>query len=199
MILSWNLARFAETLIPLVDPSKDLAIELLTEAVERVQSLYETRWLAGMRSKIGLSTQDPGALELINALLSLMEEGHADFTLVFRRLSQVLRGKSNAVRNLFDQPDAFDIWIQRWLNRLEHDGIKAETRGQTMDQTNPIYIPRNHKVEEALSAAVDHENMKLFSALLGVLSHPFDEDAGDETYAAPGPVSAIPYQTFCGT
>jgi len=199
LILSWNLARFAETLIPLVDPSKDLAIELLTEAVERVQSLYETRWLAGMRSKIGLSTQDPGDLELINDLLSLMEEGHADFTLVFRRLSQILRGKSDAVRNLFDRRDAFDIWIQRWLNRLEYDGIEAETRGQMMDQTNPIYIPRNHKVEEALSAAVDHENMTLFSDLLGVLSHPFDEGAGMDAYAAPGPVTATPYQTFCGT
>ena len=68
-----------------------------------------------------------------------------------------------------------------------------------MDQTNPIYIPRNHKVEEALSAAVDHENMTLFSDLLGVLSHPFDEGAGMDAYAAPGPVTATPYQTFCGT
>ncbi|MEE2954629.1 MAG: YdiU family protein [Pseudomonadota bacterium] len=199
LILSWNLARFAETLIPLVDPSKELAIEMLTEVVQGIEPLYETHWLAGMRSKIGLSTQDPGDPELINNLLTLMEEGNADFTLVFRRLSQVLSGKKAAARNLFDQPSEFDAWIQRWLKRLEKDGTEAEARRQSMDQTNPIYIPRNHKVEEALAAAVDHENMTFFSDLLRVLSHPFDEDAGDEAYATPGPVSAIPYQTFCGT
>ena len=198
-ILIWNLARLAETLIPFVDPNQDRAIELLTETIECIQPLYESHWLAGMRAKIGLSTEDPHDLKLINDLLSVIEEGHADFTLVFRRLSQVLRGDNDTVRNLFKKPDAFDVWAQRWQKRLEQDGVARETSAQAMDRVNPIYIPRNHKVEEALAAAVDQEDMMPFSKLLAVLSHPFDEVAGNEAYSEPAPVTNIPYQTFCGT
>jgi uncharacterized protein YdiU (UPF0061 family) len=152
-----------------------------------------------MRSKIGLSEKDPGDLELINDLLLVMEGGHADFTLVFRRLAQALRGHSDEIRQLFDEPDAFDVWARRWRKRLKKDGVAAETVAQAMDLVNPIYIPRNYKVEEALTAAVDQEDMTPFSELLAVLSHPFDEVAGNEAYAEPAPVSEIPYRTFCGT
>ena len=198
-ILSWNMTRLAETLIRFVDPNKTRAIELLTDSIQQIQPLYETYWLKGMRSKVGLSTEDPLDLKLINDLLFLMEDGHADFTLVFRRLSQALRGDSDPVRHLFEEPDAFDTWARRWRNRLEQDGITAETCAQAMDQVNPIYIPRNHKVEEALASAVDQKNMSLFSKLLTILSNPFDEVVGNESYAMPAPASDIPYQTFCGT
>lgn len=199
VILSWNLTRFAETLIRFVDPDKDKAIEILTDSVERIQPLYEKYWLAGMRSKVGLTSEDPLDTELINDLLELMEKGKADFTLVFRRLSQSLRGDSDVVRNLFNEPDAFDVWAKCWRKRLEKDGVAAETCAQAMDRVNPIYIPRNHKVEEALSAASDHQDMKPFTELLAVLSHPFDEVEGKETYAEPAPETNIPYRTFCGT
>jgi serine/tyrosine/threonine adenylyltransferase len=152
-----------------------------------------------MRSKIGLSTENSIDRELINDLLSLMEEGQADFTLVFRLLAQALRGDSSQVRQLFEEPDAFDIWAQRWRNRIKQDGVAAETSAQLMDRINPIYIPRNHKVEEALAAAVNQGDMTPFSDLLSVLSHPFDEVLGKEAYAAPAPVSDVPYRTFCGT
>ena len=198
-ILSWNLTRLAETLVRFVDTDKDRAIELLTEKTKTIQPLYETYWLTGMRAKIGLSTENSLDLELINDLLSVMEDGHADFTLVFRLLAQALRGDSNPVRQLFEEPDAFDIWERRWRNRLEQDGITAEARALLMDRINPIYIPRNHKVEEALAAAVNHDDMIPFSDLLTVLSHPFDEAPGKEAYAAPSPASDIPYRTFCGT
>ena len=198
-ILTWNLTRFAETLIPLVDPDKDRAIELLTDSVQHIQSLYETHWLAGMRSKIGLTTEDPHDLELINDLLRVMKDGHADFTLFFRRLSQALRGESDVVRHVLEQSGAFNVWARRWRMRLEQEGIAAESCAQAMDQVNPIYIPRNHKVEEALAAAVDQEDMTPFSEMLSVLSHPFDEVAAKEAYAAPAPVTDTPYKTFCGT
>ena len=198
-ILTWNLARLAETLIPFVDSNKERAIELLTETIECIQPLYESHWLAGMRSKIGLSTEDPLDLKLINDLLSVMEKGNADFTTVFRRLSQALRGDNDTVRNLFAEPSAFDVWTQRWQKRLEQDGVLAETNAQAMDRVNPIYIPRNHKVEEALAAAVNQGDMTPFSELLAVLNHPFDEVAGNEAYAAPAPITNRPYQTFCGT
>ena len=198
-ILSWNLTRLAETLVRFIDPDKDRAIELLTNTIQRIQPFYETYWLAGMRDKIGLSTKDPHDLELINELLLLMENGRADFTLVFRNLAQALRGDGDLVRQQFEEPDAFDIWERNWQNRLDQDGIAGETVAQAMDRVNPIYIPRNHKVEEALSAAVYKENIRPFSELLKVLSHPFDETAGNEDYALPAPITDRPYRTFCGT
>jgi len=198
-ILSWNLARLAETLIPLVNSDKDIAIGLLTDAVQDVGRVYEAHWLSAMRSKIGLWTKYPSDLELINDLLSLMEDSHADFTLVFRHLSKFLLGDDSQVRRHFGLSASFDAWSQRWQSRMKPEGIRAETRALAMDRINPIYIPRNHKVEEALSAAVDHNDMKPFSRLLEVLSHPFDDMEGSEDYATPGPQLNMPYQTFCGT
>jgi serine/tyrosine/threonine adenylyltransferase len=197
-ILTWNLARLAETLIPHVDTNKDRAIELLTEMIECIQPLYESYWLAGMRSKLGLSTEDILDQELINDLLKLMEAGQADFTLVFRRLSQALREDSTSVRNLFKEPEAFDAWAVRWQKRLEQEEVVAETTAQEMDRVNPIYIPRNHKVEEALAAATN-QDMAPFTKLLDIVSHPFDEVSGNEAYAEPAPATNRPYQTFCGT
>ena len=198
-ILSWNLTRLAETLIPLVDPVKDRAIELLTDVLHQVQPLYEQHWLAGMRSKIGLSTEDSGDLDLVNDLLWVMKDGQADFTLFFRRLSQALREDSGAVENLLEQSGAFDVWVRRWRKRLEREGVSIEVRAQEMDRVNPIYIPRNHKVEEALAAAVQHEDMEPFSKLLAVIGRPFDETTGNEAYTEPAPATDIPYRTFCGT
>ena len=197
-ILTWNLARLAETLIPHVDTKKERAIELLTETIECIQPLYESYWLSGMRSKIGLTTEDILDQELINDLLKLMEAGQADFTLVFRRLSQTLQGDRDAVRNLFKEPDAFNAWAIRWQKRLEKEDILAETTAQSMDRVNPIYIPRNHKVEEALVAAVN-QDMTPFTKLLEVVIQPFDEVAGNKSYAEPAPATNRRYQTFCGT
>ena len=197
-ILTWNLARLAETLIPHVDIKKERAIELLTETIECIQPLYESYWLSGMRSKIGLTTEDILDEELINDLLKIMEAGQADFTLVFRRLSKTLQGDSDAVRNLFKEPDAFNAWVVRWQKRLEQEDIVAETTAQAMDRVNPIYIPRNHKVEESLAAAVN-QDMRPFTKLLEVVIQPFDEVAGNEAYAEPAPATNRRYQTFCGT
>jgi uncharacterized protein YdiU (UPF0061 family) len=197
-ILTWNLARLAETLISHVDTKKERAIELLTEMIECIQPLYESYWLAGMRAKIGLTTEDILDQELITDLLKLMEAGNADFTLTFRRLSNALRGDSDAVRNLFKEPDAFDNWAERWQKRLQQEAVAAEITAEAMDRVNPIYIPRNHKVEEALAAAVN-QDMTAFSKLLEVVSHPFEEIAGNEAYAEPAPATNRRYQTFCGT
>ena len=197
-ILTWNLARLAETLIPHIDTKKERAIELLTETIECIQPLYESYWLSGMRSKIGLTTEDILDEELINDLLKIMEAGQADFTLVFRRLSKTLQGDSDAVRNLFKEPDAFNAWVVRWQKRLEQEDIVAETTAQAMDRVNPIYIPRNHKVEESLAAAVN-QDMRPFTKLLEVVIQPFDEVAGNEAYTEPAPTTNRRYQTFCGT
>ena len=196
-ILNWNLARFAETLIPLVDPNQEKAIELLTEILENIQALYESYWLARMKSKIGLSKEDPLDQQLIKDLMKIMEG--ADFTLVFRKLSTVLLGKSETIKHLLKEPNTFDDWENRWKKRLMNEKVPAKIIVESMDQVNPIYIPRNHKVEEALAAATIEENLTPFSKLLMVLNRPFDEVAGSEDYAAPAPKTNIPYKTFCGT
>ena len=199
LILSWNLTRLAETLIPLVHEDVDRAVELLKEEIEDIYPLYEKYWLSEMRSKIGLSTEDPHDLELINDLLLIMEEGHADFTLVFRGLSKSLLGKEESLQNLFDNPALLTPWLKRWYKRIDADKINLESVAKSMNQVNPLYIPRNHKVEEALSAASTNLDMGLFSQLADVLNHPFDEIKGQESYALPSPISDIKYQTFCGT
>ena len=198
-ILIWNLSRLAETLIPLVNPKQEKAVELLTETMECIQPLYESYWLTAMRAKIGLSTEDPSDSQLINDLFMTMDKGNADFTLVFRRLSNALRGDSELVRGLFTNPVDFDAWEQRWWSRFEQDGISAETSAQMMDSLNPIYIPRNHKVEEALAAAADREDLVPFKKLLNVLTHPFDEFEENEEYVEPAPLTETTYKTFCGT
>jgi len=198
-ILIWNLARLAETLIPFIDSKQEKSVKLLTETIECIQPLYESYWLTVMRAKIGLSTENPSDSQLIKDLFKTMDKGNADFTLVFRRLSEALRGDSEVVRALFKNPVDFDAWEKRWWSRFEQDGISAETSAQAMDTVNPIYIPRNHKVEEALTAAVDREDLIPFKKLLNVLTHPFDELEGNEDYAEPAPPTETPYKTFCGT
>ena len=196
-ILVWNLARLAEPLIPLVDPDQKRAVELLTETIECIQPLYESYWLTRMRSKIGLSKEDSLDSQLIQDLLKVMEG--TDFTLAFRRLSQVLRGERDIVRNLFKKPNDFDEWEPRWRKRLEQEEVATEETAQAMDRVNPIYIPRNHKVEEALAAATHQADMTFFSKLLTIVTRPFEEVEGNEAYAEPAPATSIPYRTFCGT
>ena len=196
-ILVWNLARLAEPLIPLVDPNQERAVELLTETIECIQPLYESYWLTRMRSKIGLSKEDSLDSQLIQDLLKVMEG--TDFTLAFRRLSQVLCGDRDIVKNLFKKPNEFDDWEQRWAKRLKQEGVATEETAQAMDRVNPIYIPRNHKVEEALAAATHQADMTAFSKLLTILTRPFEEVEGNEAYAEPAPATNMPYRTFCGT
>lgn len=198
-ILLWNLARLAETIIPLVDPDNDRAIELLTNAVQDTSNVYQNHWLDIMRSKIGLTTKKLMDVDLVNELLSLMENNHTDFTLVFRHLSNVLRGDNTQMRQHFDNRTSFDSWSQRWQQRMSLEEMDFEKRAALMDGINPIYIPRNHKVEEALSAAVEHNDMTPFSNLAEILRHPFDDVPEREDYSNPGPKLASPYQTFCGT
>jgi uncharacterized protein YdiU (UPF0061 family) len=198
-ILTWNLTRLAETLLPLVDEDKDKSTELLTEALQAVHPLYQKYSLQGMRAKIGLSTEDPGDQDLVNDLLWVMQDGQADFTLFFRRLSQAVKGESDAVRNLLEQDGAYGVWAKRWQKRLGQEGVPAEKIAMAMDKVNPIYIPRNHKVEEALSAATATEDIKPFTDLLNVITHPYDEDPGNVAYTQPAPETDTPYKTFCGT
>ena len=152
-----------------------------------------------MHLKIGLNSPEDNDVKLINRLFEAMHQGKADFTLTFRRLSDVLRGNGTLVRTLFEDPAVFDAWESDWRVRLGREKVPARDCAVSMDQVNPIYIPRNHKVEEVLAAAVNRGNISEIQDMLSIVTKPFDEVSGRESYAEPGDKTAAPYQTFCGT
>ncbi|MEE2934278.1 MAG: YdiU family protein [Pseudomonadota bacterium] len=198
-ILSWNLARFAETLIPLTATDEDQAIKLLTSAIEEASSQCKREWDRRMCAKIGLNSDHKENTNIVRNLLELMQEGKADFTNTFRHLSDTLRNGKGSARKQFRDPTAFDRWEKHWIKQVEKGPISMGICANQMDQINPAYIPRNHKVEEVLSAAINNSDFGLFEDMLTLLSTPFDETEGHEKFAMPAPASSTPYKTFCGT
>ena len=198
-ILTWNLTRLAEALIPLVHGAKEESIKLLTEVLQLVKPVYENFWLINMRSKIGLSKEDPKDYELIMSLLEVMKDEKVDFTLAFRSLSKALTGNMTIARNIFNNSKKFDVWFMHWQERISQENVPDEDIVSAMDKVNPIYIPRNHKVEEALFSAVHKNDMQPFSNLLSILMSPYEENKGNESYTLPAPESEKPFKTFCGT
>ena len=191
--------RLAETLVPLIHIDKARAIDLLTDEIESFETIYKDIWLTHMRAKIGLGTRENEDFKLIQGLLNAMQEGEADFTLTFRRLSDAIRGQNSRTRRLFKTPTPYNLWECKWRSRLKREPASCEERAVKMDKVNPIYIPRNHQVEEALSRAVAHSDLSEFKNLLSIVSAPFEEISGRESYAEPAPKTSVPYQTFCGT
>ena len=198
-ILTWNLTRLAETLIPLVHKDQNEAIKLLTEVLQLIKPVYTNYWLSSMRSKIGLSKEDQDDINLISQLLNLMKTNKVDFTLCFRYLSKALVGDIKSIKNLFKNDIAFDNWMTLWKERVSQESISDEKIASSMNAVNPLYIPRNHKVEEALKAAVFDNNMKPFLKLHDILKNPYDEIKEFYEYEKPVKSSSVRYKTFCGT
>ena len=191
-VAAWNLARFAETLIPILPGGEDQAIADATEALRGFGKRYDDAWTAGMRDKLGLPphVEDAVAAELIVDLLSQMQSSHVDYTSFFRHLGAAARGDAEPARGLFIDLAVFDGWLARWLALGPDAG--------TMDRVNPVYVPRNHLVEEALIAATAADLGPL-ERLLEALAAPYVERPGLERYAAPAPEDFGRYRTFCGT
>lgn len=199
-IAQWNLARLAETLLPLLDDDPDAALAEAERLIGSFRPRFEAHYLPGLRRKIGLRTQREEDLALVQDLLDRMAAGHADFTLTFRRLADVLTpGDGDAVRGLFLDPTAFDVWAARWRARLalepEHDG----DRQAEMNAVNPAFIPRNHNVEAMICAAVDRQDFAPFEEMMQVLARPFEDQPGFARYAEPPQPGERVLQTFCGT
>jgi uncharacterized protein YdiU (UPF0061 family) len=197
----WNLARLGEALLPLVDADKDKAIEHANAIIKAYGERFHAYWLQGMRGKIGLTSIEDGDLELIQSLLALMQAGGADFTLTFRRLSAVAGDEaSEAVfTSTFREPAAGTEWLARWRERLSRDPQMPSDRAAAMKQVNPAFIARNHRVEQAIEAAVEDGDFSLFEALLTVLSHPYEEQPAFTAYMDPPKLEERVLQTFCGT
>jgi serine/tyrosine/threonine adenylyltransferase len=192
----WNLARLAETLLPLIDDDSNAAVEAATAELQHYVVRYEANWLDGMRAKLGLRTSLDGDEDLVNHLLGLLHKQQVDYTSAFRRLS----AGPAAARGLFAIPQAFDAWAERWHDRLAAEPAVAPVdRQAAMRSANPIYIARNHLVEAALASAVNDDDLAPFDTLLDVLAEPFTERPGLDNYSQPAPASFGPYRTYCGT
>ena len=175
------------------------ANQLAGDTVNAFADRYVARWLDGMRAKLGLVSSEDDDLDLANGFLIALKGQSADYTLAFRRLSLAAQGDDDALRPLLEDPSAYDLWAERWRARLSRESVGAKARAQAMNRVNPIYIPRNHKVEEILVSAVENQTLEPFEALIEVLERPFDEKEGLEDYASPAPSSFRRYRTFCGT
>ncbi|GAA4692824.1 YdiU family protein [Pseudonocardia yuanmonensis] len=192
-IAQWNLARFAEALLPLLDEDTDAAIKAATDVLLSFADRYERHWRTGMQAKLGLA-DDAEDKALVDDLLTLLQEQKVDFTSFFRALSRAVAGDPEPARALAGE--GFDAWAQRWRALLpDRPGPEIAA---AMDRVNPVYVPRNHLVDEALTAAVAGDRAPL-DRLLDVLARPFEERPGLEAYALPAPPSFGSFRTFCGT
>ncbi|NIZ93323.1 protein adenylyltransferase SelO [Kineococcus rubinsiae] len=189
LVLEWNLARLAEAMLPLFDEDEDRAVELAVAALGRFRPQYDAALADGLRAKLGLRPDADAALG--EELLALLEAGRADLTQTFRALGVAARGDTGPVRELLGATPAVDAWLGRWL--------AAGPDADAMDRVNPVVVPRNHLVEEALAAATAGD-LAPFERLLDAVSRPFEARAGLERYAAPAPPEfGASYRTFCGT
>jgi uncharacterized protein YdiU (UPF0061 family) len=190
-IAQWNLARFGETLLPLIDEDVDAAIEAATAALGEFADLYNGHWLAGVTRKLGLVEPDP---ELVTELFTLLRDQRVDLTIFFRSLARDAAGRPTA-RDLFTDRAPFEAWAARWAAGLPADRAAVAA---AMDRVNPAYIPRNHRVEEALAAATAGD-LAPFTRLVDAVSRPYEERPGLEDLAEPPPGSFGAYVTYCGT
>ena len=190
-ITKWNLARFAECLIPLIDKDEDTAIKIATELIDNFQNIYEEKWLNMMRDKLGLFGEDKNDLTLINKLLDWMKNNNADYTNTFCHLMGV------EIDDEVYKNDDFKNWTNEWEKRLKLNN-SSDKYLELMKKTNPIVIPRNQKVEEALADA-DKGNLETMNKLLKVLSNPYSDQENIIEFQKPTPIGNEKYQTFCGT
>jgi protein adenylyltransferase len=197
----WNLARFAETLLPLIDVDTQRAIGVATEAIATFETIFNDSWLGGMRRKLGLSTSEQGDRQLAEDWLKAMHRNQADFTLSFRALCTAARDRQGdgALRALFLNALDYDEWALRWRARMSREATTLESRTESMQAASPAYIPRNHRVEQVIVAAVERSDFAPFEEFSEVLAAPYVARDAFARYANPPQPQERVLQTFCGT
>ncbi len=201
-IAQWNLARLAETLIPLLKGDDDDArLEVAKAALGAFGGTFEQAFAAGLRAKLGLATEQDGDLELAHDLLARMARGKADMTLVFRALADAAAdaGADAKVAAHFSDPALFHDWVPAWRTRQAMEAGDGAARRTAMRAVNPAFIPRNHLVEQAIEAGVRNDDFAPFEELVEVLSRPYDDQPGRQRFAQPPSPEEVVKATFCGT
>lgn len=193
-IAAWNLARFAETLLPLLHNNEDEAVKLAEDAVSDFFDLYDSSWFSGMRAKLGIFNEEPGDESLIEDLFSMMHKSNADYTNTFRALT---------IDDFKDidmfKTDEFAKWNELWQARLSRQKESNASSKELMKHSNPALIPRNYRVEEALEAVVKQGDYNVMDRLLSALADPYAYSPEQVEYSTLTEPSACPYRTFCGT
>jgi len=190
----WDLTRFAESLIPLIHENEEEAIHIAQEALKQYPQLYYANWVTGMRAKLGIFNEEDQDVALIEELLKLMQQHEADYTNTFIALTF-----EKFTESAFFSTEEFKEWHKNWLARLERQQETKDMSQQLMREHNPAVIPRNHRVEEALEAAVEQEDYSVMERLLEALAQPFAHTKEQQEYATLPTPSNQPYRTFCGT
>jgi len=202
MIGQWNIARLAEAILAILDEDQDKAVEAANAAVARFMERFQEHWKTVIRAKLGLGDDEQETDQaLIRDLLVTLYEQKADYTLAFRRLADSAENAAAdaALGRLLEDPDALAPWLSAWRARLAQDATPPQARAAAMRAVNPAFIPRNHKVEEALAAAIDHGDFSLFAALNDVLAKPYQDQPAFAAYAEPPRPGEEITATFCGT
>jgi uncharacterized protein YdiU (UPF0061 family) len=201
-IAHWNLGSLAQALLPLFGDDEEVAIARARDELARFPGCFEAAYNDGMRRKLGLTEARADDPALAGELLECMAAQEADFTLAFRHLcdAQSEGGTSSAaLRGLFREPAALDAWASRWRARIAGEECSAAERRERMRAANPLFIPRNHLVDEAITAAVREGEFGPFHELVDVLERPYEEQPGRERYTLPPRPEQVVAQTFCGT
>ncbi len=197
-IAQWNLLRLAECLLPLLDEDQDKAMEAAQSAVDAFPGRFEAARLERFRAKLGLAAALSGDTLLIDDLLQVMVESRADFTNAFRALCDAAAGSDAGFLTEFGDSRAAPEWLRRWRARLQQEPLAADLRASRMRRANPAVIPRNHRVESALAAALEQDLAPL-DKLLQVLATPWEDDPRSLPYRSPPQPHEVVHQTFCGT
>ncbi len=190
----WNLARFAETLIPIIDENQQQALHFVEASLRNFASCYQAEWLQGMRQKLGMVNEEPQDEKLIAELLGLMKQYQSDYTNTFVDLTL-----DQAQSSELYESDAFNDWLGRWKARLERQPLTHQAIKDLMKQANPVVTPRNHQVEKVLQAATEQDDLKPLQHFLEALQAPYDYDAFNHEYRIPPDPSNGSYKTYCGT
>jgi len=199
-IAHWNLSCLAQALLPVLDEGQEKAVAIAQGALDAFPEMFRQAYLKGASAKLGLASVDEGDESLVSGLFELMAEHKTDFTLAFRRLSDLADpGNGAGVGELFEFNEAFEPWLQRWRQRLAHDGRAPRERQAGMYLANPVFIPRNHLVEEAISAADTQGDFTLFHALAELSGKPQAYKPGMASFARPPRPEQVVRKTFCGT
>lgn len=200
-IAQWNMASFGTCLMPLLHVDLARAQAIVEETVERFLSLFKQYWLDGMCRKLGLLRTEEAGVDLLKSLLQRMKQDRADFTVTFRALCDAVNDdpKDSAFKTLFVSEEQTEDWLTRWQARLADQAAPPETVSETMRTANPAFIPRNHRVEQAIRAAEDRNDFSVMDRLVQVLSAPYEDQPESAEYMNPPKPEEIVHQTFCGT
>jgi uncharacterized protein YdiU (UPF0061 family) len=199
-IAHWNLARLAQTLLPVIDENEERALAVAQEGIEAFPGLFQAAWRDGMAGKLGLPGLEEDDEILAADLLELMAQERADFTLSFRRLADLAAPESiQGISELFEFPGSFAPWLERWRHRIKSDGRDPGERQLAMYQANPVFIPRNHLVAAAIDAAVSNSDFAPFNQLVDLLERPRDYEPSLADFARPPRPEEVVSETFCGT